>query len=75
MPRRKGRLRDHGKIGWQFICPTCVKYEHHDHSPDCEICRQHGVTENILCALTRMDQEDDLGDFRCGAYEPKQPLQ
>jgi len=75
MPGRKKRLRDHEKIGWQLICPTCVKYEHPGHSPDCDLCRQHGVTENILCNLTRMDQENDLGDFRCDAYEPKQPLQ
>ncbi len=75
MSRRTGWSRNHGRIGWQLICPTCVKYEHPDHSPDCDLCRQYGVTENILCTLTRMDQEDDPDDFRCDGYEPKQPLQ
>jgi len=74
MPRRKGPLRDHEKIGWQIICPTCMKYEHPNHSPDCDLCRRHRVTENFLCDLTRMDQEEDPDDFRCDAYEPKQLL-
>ncbi|MBM4307212.1 MAG: hypothetical protein FJ115_01295 [Deltaproteobacteria bacterium] len=75
MQSRIGRSRDREKIGWQIICPTYVKYEHPNHSPDCNICRQHGVTENILCTLTRMDQEGDSDNFCCDAYEPKQPLQ
>jgi hypothetical protein len=75
MPKERGQLKDHVKIGWQFICPTCVKYEYPDHLPDCDFCRLHGVTENILCKLTRMDQEECPDDFRCDAYEPKQPLQ
>lgn len=61
------------KIGWQDVCPTCVKYDHHDHTPDCEHCRDFGVTERIICDLTRDDQEDDPGDFQCDAYQPKQP--
>lgn len=75
MPKVRGQVKSHVKIGWQIICPTCVKYEHPNHPPDCDLCRQHGVTENILCSLTRMDQENDFGDFRCDAYEPKHPLQ
>jgi len=63
------------KIRWQDICPNCVKYDHPDHSPDCDLCRKSGITENILCTLNRMDQEDDPGDFQCDAYQPKYPPQ
>ena len=63
------------KVKWQDVCPTCVKYDHPDHSPDCEHCRKYGITEDILCTLNRMDQEDDPHDFQCDAYQPKQSLQ
>jgi hypothetical protein len=63
------------KVTWQDVCLTCVKYDHPDHPPDCEHCRKHGITEDILCTLNRMDQEDDPHDFQCGAYQPKQLLQ
>jgi hypothetical protein len=75
MTRAKGQSRTHEKIGWQVICPTCVKYSHPGDSPDCDLCRKHGVTENILCTLTRMDQKNDSRDFRCDAYQSKLPLQ
>ena len=63
------------KVNWQDVCPTCVKYDRADHSPDCDLCRKFEVTEDILCTLNRMDQEDEPHDFQCGAYKPKQPLQ
>ena len=63
------------KIGWRDVCPTCTKYDHPDHQPDCEHCREAGVTEDVLCQLTRMDQEEDPTDFQCDAYAPKQSLQ
>ena len=66
--------RLHKRIGWQEICPSCVKYDFPDHPPDCKDCRENGVTEGILCELTWMDQEDDPNDFQCGAYQPKHPL-
>ena len=72
---RKARARIRKKIGWQVICPTCVKYDHSDDSPDCELCRKFGVTENILCTLTRKDQENDRRDFECDAYQPRQQCQ
>ncbi len=59
------------KIKWQEVCPSCVKYEYPAHHPDCACCRKHGVTENILCELNRMDQEHDVADFQCGAFTPK----
>ena len=62
------------KVSWQDICPTCIKYDHPDQSPDCDLCRKSGITEDILCTLNRMDQEDDPHDFQCGAYQPRQTL-
>lgn len=63
------------KISWQDTCPSCVKYDHHDHTPNCKHCRKHGVTERTLCDLNRADQENDPEDFQCDAYQPKQPIQ
>ncbi|MFH0799510.1 MAG: plasmid pRiA4b ORF-3 family protein [Pseudomonadota bacterium] len=63
------------KAGWKDVCPTCVKYEYSDHAPDCPHCRKLGVTEDLLCMLTRDDQENDPGSFQCGSYQPKQPAQ
>jgi hypothetical protein len=73
MKTRRSSIRR--KIGWQVICPTCIKYDYPDHLPDCDPCRELGITENILCTLNRMDQEDAPNDFQCEAYQPKLPLQ
>ena len=67
--------RNHKRIGWQEICPTCVKHDYPDHPPDCEHCKKNGITEGVLCALNRMDQEDDPEDFNCDACQPKQSVQ
>jgi len=75
MPRRRVQSRKYKKVTWQDICPTCVKYDHPAHSQNCDLCRQFGVTEDILCTLNRMDQEGDPGDFQCDAYQPKHPPQ
>ena len=71
MAKDRTRSSPHKKIRWQDICPTCAKYDHPDQSPDCDLCRKFGVTENILCTLNRMDQEQAAGDFECDAYQPK----
>lgn len=63
------------RIRWQDICPTCLKYDYPNHPPECEHCRKYGISEEILCELTRMDQEDDPDDFQCGAYQPRHPIQ
>lgn len=63
------------KLRWQDVCPTCLKYDHPDHPPECECCKGDGITEGILCELTRMDQESDPDDFKCDAYQRKLPLQ
>ncbi len=75
MAGNRARSRSRKKIGWRVICPTCIKYDYPDYPPDCDHCRQYGVTENILCTLNRMDQEEDPADFQCDAYKPKQALQ
>jgi hypothetical protein len=75
MPRNKGQSSTHKKIGWQVICPICVKYEQPKCTPDCELCRKYGVTEDILCVLNRKDQEHDPGDFQCDAYQARQQQQ
>ena len=67
-PRKSKRIR------WQEICPTCLKYDYPNHPPECKYCKENGITEGILCDLTRMDQEDDPNDFQCGAYQPKNSL-
>jgi len=69
--RPAAQSKTHKKVTWKDVCPTCVKYDHPDHSPDCDLCRQFGITENILCTLNRMDQEQAAGDFECDAYQPK----
>ena len=71
MAKDRARSRPHKKIRWQDICPTCVKYDHPDHLPDCDPCQEFGVTENILYTLNRMDQEQAAGDLECDAYQPK----
>ncbi len=63
------------RVGWQEVCPTCLKYDNLDRLPECEHCKENGVTEGILCELTRMDQENDPDDFQCGAYQRKSPLE
>ncbi|OGP73516.1 MAG: hypothetical protein A2V86_04555 [Deltaproteobacteria bacterium RBG_16_49_23] len=63
------------RIRWQEVCSTCLKYDHPDHTPECECCQKSGITEGILCKLTRMDQGNDLDDFKCDAYQRKLPLQ
>ncbi len=71
--RRPSRI--HRKVGWKDICPTCVKYDYPDHSPDCPHCHELGITESILCSLNRMDQEDSPSDFQREAYQSKYSLQ
>ena len=61
--------------GWKDVCPSCVKFDYPDHPTGCPHCLKLGITEDILCALTREDQEDDPNDFQCGSYKPKQPVQ
>ena len=75
MAKRPKNAKGPNKINWQEICPTCLSYDHPDQFPECEHCGKNGITEGILCELTRMDQEDDLNDFQCGAYQPKYPVQ
>ena len=75
MTKTKTESRTHKKIGWQVICPTCLKFDQPKQTPDCDLCRKYGVTENILCTLTRKDQEKDPGDFQCDAYHSKQEHQ
>lgn len=62
--------RPRPKLRWQDLCPTCAKYTNPDHPSDCECCRAFGFSESVLCELNRADQEDDPGDFQCGAYVP-----
>ena len=75
MTKNRKNAKTPKRIRWEEFCPTCLKYDHPDQSPECEHCRENGITEGILCELTRMDQEDDPNDFQCGAYEPKYPMQ
>ena len=35
--------------------------------------RDNDPNEENLCTLNRLDQDDDLGEFFCGAYESKEP--
>jgi len=63
------------RIRWQEICPTCLKYDHPYRPPECECCKENDIPEGILCELTRMDQENDMDDFKCDAYQQKVPLQ
>jgi hypothetical protein len=38
----------------------------------CTSCRKDGdPKEEILCALNRLDQQDEEGEFVCDAYEQK----
>lgn len=41
--------------------------------PDlCVSCAKDGdPNEEMLCNLNRLDQEEDEGEFKCYAYEPK----
>jgi hypothetical protein len=41
--------------------------------PLCLTCKRNemGGEEYVLCTLTRADQVDDEGEFRCAVYEPK----
>jgi hypothetical protein len=75
MPKKVLNAKPERRIRWQDICPTCLKYDHPNDSPDCECCKKSGITEGILCELTRMDQENDPDGFRCEAYQRKLPLQ
>ncbi|MCK4793555.1 MAG: hypothetical protein KAV87_58035 [Desulfobacteraceae bacterium] len=63
------------KIRWQDVCPNCVKYHDVDHQSACDCCQQEGLSEDVLCKLNRMDQQNDDADFQCDAYEPKQGAQ
>lgn len=74
MPKNTQHSSLHKRIGWKEVCPTCLKFCNSDRFPEFEHCRENGITEGILCELTRMDQEDDPDDFQCGAYQPKHPL-
>ena len=62
------------RVTWQDVCPTCLKYDHPEHPSECECCKENGITESILCELTRMDQENDPDDFKCDAYQQRLPL-
>lgn len=63
------------RLRWQDICPSCIKYDYPDHQPECKHCQERGITESILCSLTRMDQEEDQEDFRCDAFQAKHLVQ
>lgn len=37
----------------------------------CLLCRkENDRSQLMLCTLNRMDQADEEGEFRCGAFEP-----
>jgi len=43
------------------------------HKPGlCLLCKNDdNPHEKVLCTLNRLDQADEEGEFKCGAYQPK----
>jgi len=58
-------------VRWQDVCETCLSYDYPDHPHACKHCKASGITEGMLCMLTRDDQEGEPHDFECSNYRPK----
>ncbi len=55
-------------IGVNNTCNKCFKYHNKTTIKDCSLCIDLKFPENVLCDLTRSEQENEL--FKCYAYRP-----